>query len=72
MKKGTCPFFTHEGKIDMKKLADLSLTDAEKTRQVVESSARFGLLGKEARDSATKEVVDKVMSSIGANQDKSK
>ena len=56
----------------MNKLADLSLTDAEKTRQVVESSARFGLLGKEARDSATKEVVYKVMSSTGANRDKSK
>ena len=56
----------------MKKLSDLSLTDAEKTRQVMESSGRFEMLDKDARDSATKEVVDKVMALIGDHRDKSK
>ena len=69
---GKRQFFAHEGKIEMKKLSDLSLTDAEKTRQVLESSNRFGMLGQEAREAATKEVEDKVMSSIGTNRDKSK
>ena len=69
---GTCPFFTYEEKINMKKLSDLSLTDAEKTRQVMESSGRFEMLDKDARDSAAKEVVDKVMALIGDHRDKSK
>ena len=50
--------------MDVKKIADISVKDAERARQIVESSIRFGMLGKESRDYNAKTQVDKLMTEI--------
>ena len=62
--RGQCPFFNEDGKMNTEKIADIPVKDAERARQIVESSIRFGMLGKESRDNNAKTQVDKLMTEI--------
>ena len=66
--RGQCPFFNLEGKLNVEKIADISVKDAERARQIVESSIRYGMLGKESRDNHAKTQLDKLMTEIALNR----
>ena len=61
-------FFNQDEKMNVEKIADISVKDAEKAHQFVESSIRFGMLGKESRDNNPKTQVDKLMTEIALNR----
>ena len=73
-----CPYFTLEtNELDKKKLMEMSSTNAEKVRQIVENTAFYGAIGKgiretsmEASKAKSREVVNQIMAEIG--QDRAK